>query len=183
MVQYFSTAFHYDHPWSRVQVGMWQKYPNPQCAHVVSVDVIDRSVHPETGVIRTERLVGCKQAAPGWAIRFLGGTEDAYVREVSFVDPRTKKTWIHSTNLSLCEYMTVVEKITYVPSTSFPHTRTHFHQTAEIQARTKLWKTVGQKIEQMSLDRFKQNAIRGKEGFEGVLRTLFGEDNMQDISS
>ncbi|KZP00665.1 MSF1-domain-containing protein [Calocera viscosa TUFC12733] len=180
MVQYFSNAFHYDHPWANVQMGMWQKYPNPQCAHVISVDVLNRSVDPQTGIIRTERLLGCKQAAPAWAVKFLGGTADAYVREVSFVDPHSKTTTIHSVNLSLSDYLTVVEKITYVPSIAFPKTRTTFRQTAEIQARPKLWTSVGAKIELMSLDRFKQNAIRGKEGFEGVLRKLFGEDNTQE---
>jgi len=182
MVQYFSTAFHYDHPWANVQVGMWQKYPNPQCAHVISVDVLDRTVDPKTGIIRTERLLACKQAAPAWAVKFLGGTEDAYVREVSFVDPVTKTTSVNSINLSLCDYMTVVEKITYVPSIAFPKTRTTFRQSAEIQARPKLWKSVGDKIELLSLDRFKQNAIRGKEGFEGVLSKLFGDDSKQEAS-
>jgi hypothetical protein len=43
---------------------MWHKYPNPHCSHVLSVDVVDRSVDPETGVIRTERIIGCRQKAP-----------------------------------------------------------------------------------------------------------------------
>ena len=57
------------HPWSHVVIGMWRKYPNPKCTHVVSVDVIDRSVDPETGIIRTERILGCKQKAPRWVVK------------------------------------------------------------------------------------------------------------------
>ena len=48
---------------------MWHKYPNPHCSHVVTVDVIDRSVDPSTGVIRTERVLGCKQRAPTWIVK------------------------------------------------------------------------------------------------------------------
>lgn len=48
---------------------MWHKYPNPHCSHVLSIDVVDRSVDPQTGIIRTERILGCKQNAPGWIVR------------------------------------------------------------------------------------------------------------------
>ena len=57
------------HPWSHVVIGMWHKYPNPHCSHVVTIDVVDRSVNPETGVIRTERILGCKQKAPTWIVK------------------------------------------------------------------------------------------------------------------
>lgn len=48
---------------------MWRKYPNPRCSHVISVDVVDRSVDPITGVIRTERILGCKQKTPTWIVK------------------------------------------------------------------------------------------------------------------
>lgn len=57
------------HPWSHVVIGMWHKYPNPKCTHVVSIDVLDRTVDPKTGVIRTERVLGCKQKAPKWIVK------------------------------------------------------------------------------------------------------------------
>ena len=82
---YFSQSFNYtyvffldiistsyelcSHPWSHVVIGMWHKYPNPHCSHVLSVDVLDRSVDPETGVVRTERILGCKQKAPSWVLK------------------------------------------------------------------------------------------------------------------
>jgi len=179
MVQFFSTAFHYDHPWKNVIVGMWQKYPNPQCAHVISVDVLDRTIDPVTGVLRTERILGCKQAVPRWILGLIGGQEEAYMREISFVDPKTRTTTLTTVNLSLSEYMTVVERISYVPSIAFPKTRTQFRQVAEIKARAALWKSLGEKMENISLDRFKENAIKGKEGFEGVLRRLFGAEESE----
>lgn len=57
------------HPWSHVVIGMWHKYPNSKCTHVVSVDVLDRSVDPKTGIIRTERVLGCKQKTPLWIVK------------------------------------------------------------------------------------------------------------------
>lgn len=59
----------FSHPWSHVVIGMWHKYPNPHCTHVVTVDVLDRTVDPETGIIRTERVLGCKQKAPSWIVK------------------------------------------------------------------------------------------------------------------
>ena len=57
------------HPWSHVVIGMWHKYPNSKCTHVVSIDTIDRSVDSQTGIIRTERVLGCKQKAPMWIVK------------------------------------------------------------------------------------------------------------------
>ena len=57
------------HSWSHVIIGMWHKYPNPHCSHVVTVDVVDRSVNPSTGIIRTERVLGCKQRTPTWIVK------------------------------------------------------------------------------------------------------------------
>jgi hypothetical protein len=48
---------------------MWHKYPNSKCTHVISIDTIDRSVDPKTGIIRTERVLGCKQRAPLWIVK------------------------------------------------------------------------------------------------------------------
>jgi len=59
----------HSHSWAHVIIGMWYKYPNPHCSHVVTVDVIDRFVDPSTGIIRTERVLGCKQRSPTWIVK------------------------------------------------------------------------------------------------------------------
>lgn len=48
---------------------MWHKYPNPYCTHVQTVDVLSRTVDPETGIVRTERVLGCKQKTPAWIVK------------------------------------------------------------------------------------------------------------------
>ncbi|TEB39042.1 MSF1-domain-containing protein [Coprinellus micaceus] len=168
----FSQLFQYEHPWSHVVIGMWRKYPNPKCTHVVSVDVIDRSVDPETGIIRTERILGCKQKAPRWVVKLFGGSEDAFVREVCFVDPATQDANITSVNLSLSQFATCYEVVRYTPAG--PH-RTNFSQTAEVQARTRLWQTAANGLEKWLVQRFEQNAQLGKTAFTDVLRALWEE--------
>jgi len=182
MVHFYSQTVYYDHHWSLVSLGVWRKYPNPHSAHVVSVDVLDRSINPETGIIRTERVIGCKQKAPRWVVKILGGSSDAFVREVSHLNLHTGETHLTSENLSLCQYLTVLERVHYTPcpiTPSNPKPRTKFTQTAEIQAKIGAWKPVQEKLESWSLDMFGKNAQKGREGFEHVLRTLW--ENRQGL--
>lgn len=145
----------------------------------------------------------------------LGGQEQAYVREVSFVDPISRSLRMYSINLSLSrmhpfcfgltvalellayllypchltlfcpssEYLTVMESIAYNPSASAAHRETLFTQKAEITARGALWKSVKDKLENLSLETFQRNAAKGKEGFEQVLHRLFGEDSQRDVGA
>jgi len=163
-MHYFSQSFSYDHNWAHVNVGLGYKYPNPHCSHVITVDVLSREIDPKTGIIRTERVLGCKQKAPTWIVKFLGGSEDAFVREVSFVDPKNRTTSVHSVNLSLSQYVTCLERIRYTPHPGLPH-KTLFTQTAEIQTRVRLWKNMSDKLETWMTERFGQNAALGRLGF------------------
>ncbi|KDQ54863.1 hypothetical protein JAAARDRAFT_37976 [Jaapia argillacea MUCL 33604] len=179
-MHYFSQSHSYDHPWSRVVIGMWHKYPNPHCSHVMSVDVIDRSVDPRTGVIRTERILGCKQKTPIWVVKLFGGSEDAFVREVSFVDPTTQETTMTSVNLSLSQFATCYEQVRYVP---LGLNRTSFTQTAEIQSRMGIWRSAADKLEHWLVQRFEQNAQLGKLAFTDVLRSLWDSQETQPVRS
>lgn len=51
-----------------VAMGLWHKYPNPHSPHIISVDVVDRSIEPD-GTLRTERLIAVRQNAPQWIMR------------------------------------------------------------------------------------------------------------------
>ncbi len=69
------------------------------------------------------------------------------------------------------------------PNASAPgHERTQLSQYAEITALCGGIKKVKSKIEEASVERFEQNAKRGREGFEAVLemsRRVFGEEKEQ----
>ena len=48
-----------------------------------------------------------------------------------------------------------------------------FSQTAEIQARMELWRSMSNRLEKWLAERFEQNAQKGKLGFSDVLRSLW----------
>lgn len=171
---------------------MWHKYPNPHCTHVQTIDVVDRTVDPETGIIRTERVLGCKQKTPTWIVKvcsflrfrllesspdlfnqLFGGSEDAFVREISFIDPATQNATITSVNLSLSQFATCYERIRYSPAVSGE--KTAFLQTAEVQARMALWRSAADRLENWLVQRFEQNAQLGKVGFTDVLQAMWND--------
>lgn len=114
--------------------------------------------------------------------QFLGGSEDAFVREISFVDPSNRSVTTTSVNLSLSQFATCYERIRYLPSPSNPFTQTVFQQTAEIQSRVGLWRSMSDTLETWLAERFKQNAQRGQMGFTDVLRTLWEKED-QNVHS
>lgn len=83
-----------------------------------------------------------------------------------------------STNLTWSNVLNVRENVVYQPSQSMPDTKTDFTQDAQITAVCSGWQKIKNKIEEVSVERFSQNAKKGREGFEAVLemsRRVFGE--------
>jgi hypothetical protein len=84
--------------------------------------------------------------------QLFGGSEDAFVREISFIDPATQNATITSVNLSLSQFATCYERIRYSPVASGKQTA--FLQTAEIQARMALWRSAADRLEHWLVQRF-----------------------------
>lgn len=83
-----------------------------------------------------------------------------------------------STNLTWSNVLNVRETVVYQPSKLSPTTSTQFEQEAKITALCGGWQKVKNKVEEASVERFRENAKRGREGFETVLemsRRVFGE--------
>lgn len=83
-----------------------------------------------------------------------------------------------STNLTWSNVLNVRENVVYKPSQSMPDTKTDFTQDAQITALCSGWQKIKNKIEDLSVERFSQNAKKGRDGFEAVLemsRRVFGE--------
>lgn len=107
----------------------------------------------------------------------------SYVYEVSYVDPIAKKVTMCSTNLTWSNVLNVRETVVYQPSPSMPDTKTDFKQEALITALCSGWQKIKNKVEEASVERFSQNAKRGREGFEAVLemsRRVFGEQKERE---
>ena len=147
-----------------------------------SVDTLSRTIDPTTNILRSERLITCEQPAPAW-VRSLLGDCTSHVHEISYVDPASKKVTMVSTNLTWSNLLKVREMVTYSPllahhkSTSGSgsiegqdHERTKFEQEAQITAVCGGWEKLKRKIEEASVERFGENARKGREGFESVLR-------------
>ena len=105
------------------------------------------------------------------------------MREISFVDPSSQTMSITSVNLSLSQFATCVERIHYVPAPLNPLEKTAFQQTAEIQARMALWRSMSDKVEGWLAERFAHNAQQGKLGFTDVLRSLWDSKEEHTIHS
>ncbi len=102
------------------------------------------------------------------------------VYETSYVDPVAKKLTMCSMNMTWADLLNVRETCVYQPSASSTAStpQTQFTQRAEITALCGGWQKIKNSIEQFTVERFQQNAIKGKEGFEMVLeraRQVFQE--------
>jgi len=177
----FSSSTDFNYSWDEVSSGNWQKYSpwNEKTPHVIAVDTLSRTVDAPTGILRTERLITCKQSAPKWIKCLLRGSDTSYVYETSYVDPRTKTLTLCSHNLTWTDILSVRETVQYRPHAISPSIKTQMSQRAEITAVCGGWERVKNNIEGFSLDRFQQNSVKGREGFEMVLaraREVFREE-------
>lgn len=174
----FSNVCHFDYSWEEVSTANWRKYCpwNDKSTHVIAVDTLSRTVDPDTGILRTERLITCKQSAPKWLLAMMGGNETSHVLETSYVDPETKTVTMCSTNLTFSNLIAVQETVIYRPASDF---KTQFQQEAKITAVCGGWQKIKNAVEEATVTQFQKNAIKGREGFEAVLemsRRAFSEE-------
>lgn len=85
------------------------------------------------------------------------------------MDPKAKKVTMCSTNMTWADLLSVRETVIYRPSSTSPNSCTQFDQSAQIVALCGGWQKIKNSIEEITVERFRQNAIRGREGFEAVL--------------
>ncbi|KAI5809005.1 PRELI-like family-domain-containing protein [Peziza echinospora] len=166
----FESKCTFDYSWEDVSRANWRKYCawNTQSTHVIAVDTLSRTVDPATGILITERLITCKQAAPRW-LRAIFGTEESFVREISWVDPHKKTVTMKSMNLTFNNLLNIQETVLYAPDPENPQSKTLFKQDAQITAYG-AFSRICNAIEDFSIERFGQNAQKGREGFESVLQ-------------
>ncbi|KAG7817902.1 hypothetical protein KL928_003801 [Ogataea angusta] len=167
----FNSTQFYNYSWDYVSAANWCKYPNELSTHVVGVDVLRREFDPNKGTLTTERLITCKQPIPRWLMFLVGGQDKSYVREVSVIDRNQRTLTMRSCNLTMCKLLRVYETVVYRPDPVSPVTRTRFDQVAEITAFASL-RQLCDKLEDWSVERFGQNARKGKLGFDSVLKNL-----------
>jgi len=181
----FSNNVTFNYSWEEVSTANWRKYCpwNDKSTHVIAVDTVSRSVDPVTGILRSERLITCKQSAPEWLKAILGGMDESQVLETSYVDPANKTVTMVSANITWSNLISVQETVVYKP---LNHHQTQFQQDAKITAFCGGWQRIKNNIEDSLVKRFRENAAKGKEGFEAVLamsRRAFAEEKERERMS
>jgi len=177
-----SNSVTYNYSWEEVSAANWRKYSpwNQKCTHVVAVDTLSRTVDPQTGILRSERLITCRQNAPEWLKPVLGGAGESQVLETSYVDPARRTVTMVSTNLTCANLVRVAETVVYRP---LNERQTQFLQEAQITALCGGWQRIRNAIEDSLLNCFRDNAAKGREGFESVLamsRRVFAEERERE---
>jgi len=169
-MRFFSSSHEFAYSWEEVSTNNWRKYCpwNDKASHVIAVDTLSRSLDESTHILRTERLITCRQAMPAWIKSIMGGDNTSYVYEVSYVDPQAKRVTMCSQNLTWSQLLQVQEKVQYSQSLQ-DRGHTTFDQSAKIIALCGGWQKIKSQIEEISLETFRQNAAKGREGFERVL--------------
>lgn len=180
----FSSSHTFNYSWEEVSTANWRKYCpwNDKSTHVVAVDTLARHVDAATGILRTERLITCKQSAPEWVKAVVGSGDVSHVFETSYVDPARRTVTMVSWNLTWSNLLNCQETVVYRPVPG-SKTQTAFDQEARITALCGGWQRIRNKIEDFSVCRFKDNAVKGKEGFEAVLamsRKVFAEERARE---
>lgn len=106
-------------PWASVVLAFSLRYPSPTALHIISVDVLSRTVNVSSNVVTTERLIlkrGAASALPKWfPARMLGKTESwIYERSESDLDDRVLRVWTrnldHKTVMDVREDLVVHER-------------------------------------------------------------------------
>ena len=88
-----------------------------------------------------------------------------------------------SNNKAISGNSAILSQLHLIPSSIKPQQRTRFTQEAKITALCGGWKKIREKVEEATIERFAENAKRGREGFEAVLETsrrVFGEEKERE---
>jgi 4-amino-4-deoxychorismate lyase len=121
MVKFFESSYTYDYSFPAVTLAYFLRYPNPYSTHVLSTDVISRTIDSE-GRLKTLRIHRKSSRLPSAVLKLLpksvlgnisGGRSESYILETSTID--VKEGWMRteSKNLDWTGILSVVEKQEY----------------------------------------------------------------------
>lgn len=165
----------FNHPWETVAQATWRKYPNPMNPAVVGIDVIDRQVCD--GVLKSHRLVSTKWGLPSWAIKVLGADRTCFASEHSEVDPHRKILTFRSRNLTFCNELSIIERLTYYPDPK-DENRTLLKQEALVTVKGI---PLSSYLEAFVTSTISINASKGRQAMEWVIGKINCE--VQELTS
>lgn len=122
MVKFYETSYTYDYSFPAVTLAYFLRYPNPYSTHVLSTDVISRSIDPSSGQLHTVRVHRKSSRLPPAVLKLLpksvlgsvrSGRSESYILESSTIDIKAGWMKTESKNLDWTGILSVVEKQEY----------------------------------------------------------------------
>ena len=119
-MKFYESSYDYSYPLPTVTLAYFLRYPNPYSRHVLSTDVIDRYVDPNTQRLHTLRLHLKKSKVPAPILKFVPrglagpeGKSQSFILERSTID--LKEGWMktESKNMEWTGILSVIEKQVY----------------------------------------------------------------------
>ncbi|CAG8519281.1 959_t:CDS:2 [Funneliformis caledonium] len=168
MVKFFQHTFKYEYNWDSVTLAFWLRYPNPFTSHVESVDVIDRYVDPNTGVLRTTRLILKRGVLPKWG-KGLMKTPEAYIIEESMVNPKTQTMITLTKNITHARVMQVEEWQTY-------RVDSNNHEFTQVKTEARIISNLGwgltDRLEGFGIKKLADSTAKSRKGMSHVLEMI-----------
>lgn len=119
-MKFFENNFTYDYSFPAVSLAYFLRYPNPHSRHVLTTDVVDRYIDPETQRLHTVRLHLKKSKVPSGILKLIpkgmSGSDNSgqsYILETTIVDPTEGWMETESRNMEWTGILSVVEKQRY----------------------------------------------------------------------
>lgn len=122
MVKFYESSFTYDYSFPAVTLAYFLRYPNPHSTHVLSTDVISRSLDPLTGRLHTVRIHRKSSRLPPAILKILpasvlgsvaSGRSESYILERSTIDVGEGWMKTESKNLDWTGILSVIERQEY----------------------------------------------------------------------
>jgi len=173
-MKWYSQAFSYDDPWGTVTLAYFLRYPNPYASHIISCDVINRTVTP-SGSLRTSRLILKRGILPKWAPKGIISRAESWVIEESEVDSHGKVVKCITKNLDHVKVLQVIESVTLTESEAGKTL-----QLSEARVISRFGWGLARRIETLGLTKFKSHLEKSREGISLVLK-LIRESRLQPL--
>lgn len=164
-MKWYSQKYTYDDPWPTVTLAYFLRYPNPYASHIMSCDVISRSVTPE-GHLKTSRLLLKRSGLPKWT-RKLVPRPESWVIEETEVDPHGRIVQCTTKNLNYVKVLQVVENVR-LHQTTTGQTLQH----NEVCLVSQIGWGLAKRIENTGLNKVKHHIQRHPEVISSVLNLI-----------
>jgi len=167
MVKWFKQITNLKHSWEQLSLAIWSKYPNPHSSHVLTSDVVDRYVDPQTGYLYTTRLFLKTGNIPKWGRKLINNSNEAYVIEQSVCKPNEGSMIVTTKNLSHAKLMLIEETQKFIKKDDANTT-----MVTKARITSNLWGPLCSRIESVGLKKMREGTKNSCNGLLYVVEKL-----------